>query len=112
MDAVLLLVHLRAGGPDSGPAAGIEKAKLNADSVGHFAHKAAEGIDFADEVALGNAADGRVAGHLRDEVEVHGDERSLQTHAGTGARGFAAGVAAADHYNVILLGHCYHCTGW
>ena len=71
-DAVLLLVALRARRPDGGTTRGVEQAELDADGIGDFAHDAAEGVDFADEVALGDAADGGVAGHLRDEVEVHG----------------------------------------
>ena len=108
--AVHLLIHLGAGGPDGGAAAGVEEAELDADGVGDFAHDAAEGIDFADEVTFGDTADGGVAGHLRDEVEVHGDHGGAETHAGGGTGGFASGVTGSDDHDVVLLGHCYDCT--
>ena len=104
LDAIELLVALRAGAPDGGAARGIQQAKLDADGIGDFAHDAAERIDFADEVALGHAADGRIAAHLRDEVHVHGDERGFQAHARRGHGCFAAGVTGAHDDHVVLFG--------
>src|ERR1700722_18041533 len=66
LDAVESFVALGAGRPDGRAAGGIEEAELDAASVSDFAHDAAEGVDFANEMALGDSADGRVAGHLRD----------------------------------------------
>ncbi len=103
-DAVKLLVALGARAPDGGATRGVEEAELDADGVGDFAHDAAERVDLADEVALGYAADGRVAAHLGDEVEVHGDERGLQAHARRGHGGLAAGVTGADYNDVVLFG--------
>ena len=104
LQAVLLLVALRARRPDGRAARGVEQAKLDADRVGDFAHDAAEGVDFADEVSLGDAADGGIAGHLRDEIDVEREERGLQAHARRGHRGFAAGMTGADHNNVVGFG--------
>ena len=103
LDAVELLVALGAGAPDGGAAGGVEQAELDADSVGHLAHDAAEGVDFADQVALGHAADGGIAAHLGDEVEVHGDEGGFEAHARRGHGGLAAGVSRAHHGNVVLF---------
>ncbi len=103
-DAVELLVALGARAPDGGAARGVEQAELDADGVGDFAHDAAERVDLADEMALGHAADGRIAAHLRDEVEVHGDERGLEAHARGSHGGLAAGVAGADHDDIVLFG--------
>ena len=95
--------HWARGTPDSGAARGVEQAELDADGVGDFAHDAAERVDFADEVALGHAADGRIAAHLGDEVEVHGDERGLEAHARGGHGRFAAGVPGAHHDDIVLF---------
>ena len=84
-----------AGAPDGGAAGGVEEAELDAAGVGDFAHDAAEGVDFADEVAFGYAADGGVAGHLGDEVEVEGEEGGAEAHARGSGGGFAARVAGA-----------------
>ena len=104
LHAVELLVALGARAPDGGAARGVEQAELDADGVGDLAHDAAQGVDFAHQVALGHAADGRIAAHLRDQVEVHGDERGLQAHARGGHGGFAAGVAGAHHDDIVLFG--------
>ena len=66
--AVEGLVALGAGRPDGGASGGVEEAELDAAAVGDFSHDAAEGVDFADEMAFGDAADGGVAGHLGDKV--------------------------------------------
>ena len=93
--AILLLVALRSRRPHCRAARGIQQAELDAHRIGDFAHDAAEGIHFAHEVALGNAANRGIAGHLRDQVEVERDERRAQTHARSGHGGFAAGVTRA-----------------
>src|SRR5580658_2581267 len=105
--AIKLLVALGAGAPDGGTAGGVEQAKLDADRVCDLAHNAAESVDFADQMALGDAADGGVAGHLGDQVEVHGDDRRLEAHARGGHGRFAAGVACADYGDVELFGEAH-----
>jgi hypothetical protein len=59
--AVRLLVALGAGRPDGGSARGVQQAELDTDRVSDFAHNAAQGIDFADQMAFGNSADRGVA---------------------------------------------------
>jgi len=104
LGAVECLVALGAGAPDGGAAGGVEQAELDAAGVGDLAHDAAEGVDLADQMALGDAADGWVAGHLGDEVEVEREERCAQTHARGGGGGFAACVAGADDKDVEMFG--------
>ena len=101
--AVLLLVALRARRPHGGAARSVEQAELDADGVGDFAHDAAEGIDFAHKMALGDAADGRIAGHLRDEIEVQCEEGGAQAHARGSHGGFAAGMSGSDDDDIILF---------
>ncbi len=103
LDAVLLLVALRSRGPDGGPAGSIEQTELNADRVGDFAHHAAQRIDFAHQMTLGNSADRGIAGHLRDQVEIQRKQRGAQAHAGTRHGGFAACVAGADDDEIVLF---------
>ena len=107
LHAIELLVALGARAPDGGAARGIEQAELDADGIGDLAHDAAERIDFAHQVALGHAADGRIAAHLRDEVQVHGDERGLQAHARGGHGGLAAGVPGAHDDHIVLFGESH-----
>src|SRR5581483_3186340 len=61
---VHLLVALGARRPNGRTAARVQKPELNADGIGDFPHHAAERVDLSHEVALGNSANGGVAGHL------------------------------------------------
>ena len=104
LHAIELLVALGSGAPDGGAAGSIEEAKLDAYGVGDLTHDSAERVDLADEVPLGDAANGGVAGHLGDQVEVHGNDGGLQAHAG-GCHGcFATGVPGADYGDVEFFG--------
>jgi hypothetical protein len=101
-NTILLLVALRARRPDGGPAAGVQQPELDADRIRHLAHHAAERVDLADQVALRDTAHGRIAGHLRDEIQVHGDHGGTQAHSGARPRSFATGMPGADNDHVIL----------
>ncbi len=81
----------------------VEQAELDAGGVGHPAHQAVEGVDLAHQVALAEAADGRVARHLADGGEAVRDERRARPHARSRRRSLAAGMAAADHDDVERL---------
>ena len=100
-DAILLLVALRPRRPDGGTAAGVQQPELDSHRVGDLAHHPAERVDLPNQVAFGDPADRRIAGHLRDQVGVHGDHGGTQTEAGAGSRGLAAGVAAANDHDVV-----------
>ena len=66
---VQLPVGLGAGGPHRGSLAGVQRAKLNSSLVGGDRHRTAESIDLPDEVALADAADGRIAAHLPQSLD-------------------------------------------
>jgi len=103
LQAIGLLVALGAGRPDGGAAGSVEQAKLDSDGVGDFAHDAAERVDFADEMALGDAANGGVARHLGDQVDIQREERRLQAQASGCHGGFASGMTGSDHDNVEMF---------
>ena len=90
-----LAVDLGAGGAHGRALAHVQHAKLYASRVGPQAHHAAEGVDFAHHMALGQAADGGVARKIAKTVKVAADEQYLVTHAGKGHGSFTASVAAA-----------------
>lgn len=98
-----MFVALGSWRPDGWTSGGVEEAKLDAYRIGDLAHDAAEGVDFADEVTFGDSTDGRVAGHLRDEIDVEGEEGSFKAHAGGGHGGLASGVAGADYDYVEMF---------
>src|ERR1700733_9665934 len=103
LETIGLLVALGARRPYSRPARSIQQTELDAHRVGDLTHNAAERIHFADQVTFSDAADCRVARHLRDQVDVEGDERRLQPHARGGHRGLASGMAGADDNDIELF---------
>ena len=56
-------------------------------------------------MSLGDAANRRVAGHLRDEIEIHGDHRGAQAHARAGSRSLTSGVAGANNDDIVFRRH-------
>jgi hypothetical protein len=54
-------------------------------------------------MALGDAADGRIATHLRDQVEVQRKDRRAQPHARRRYRRLTARVARAHDDDIVLF---------
>ncbi|MNO98715.1 hypothetical protein D3C76_904660 [compost metagenome] len=101
-------VGLRAGCPHGGALAAVENAELDAALVGGVRHGAAEGIDFLDQVALADTADGRVAAHLAEGFDIVGEQQGLHAHACSCERSFSAGMATADHDHVKTGREIHH----
>ena len=102
--AIKLAVGLGAGALHRGAFAPVQHAELDAGGVSHPAHQAVEGVDLAHQMALAEAANGRIAGHFADRGEAVGDQRRARAHAGRSGRSLAAGMAAADHDHVVGVG--------
>ena len=100
-------VGLGARAVHRGAFAAVEQAELDAGGIDGLAHGAAEGVDFANDLSLGDAADGWVTAHLRDGVAVGGEQRGACSHARCGECGFATGMTGADneHVEVVSGGH-------
>ena len=102
---VELAIGLGAGAAHRRALAAVQDAKLDAALVGDAAHQAVEGVDLADQMALAEPADRRIAGHRADGRESVRHQRGFGAHPGRRSRGFAAGVAAADDDNVEFSVH-------
>ena len=63
-------------------------------------HRAAQRVDFLDQVPLADAADRRVARHLAQRLDVVRQEQRAPAHARRRERGLGAGMAAADDDHV------------
>ena len=114
LDAVLhrelveLLVRLGPRRVHGRALGAVEHAELNAAGVDDLAHFAAQGVDLADDLPLGDAADGRVAAHLGDGVGIHGQEGGAQPHPGRGQGRLDAGVAGADDDDIEIENQSGH----
>ncbi len=93
-------VRLGTGGAHGRPLAGIEDAELDATLVGGQCHGTTQRIDFLDQVPLADAADGRVATHLPQGLDVVRQQQGLAAHACRRQGGLGAGVSAAYHDHI------------
>ena len=91
------------GAVHGGAFAAIEHAELDAGGVDGAAHRAAQGVDFADDLPFGHAADGRIAAHLADGIEVGGQQCGLGADACRGQGRLGARMSAADDQNVVIV---------
>jgi hypothetical protein len=66
------LVRLRTRAMHRGALAAVQHAELNTCGVNRPAHGAAESVNFADDLALADAPDGRIAAHLANRIAVGG----------------------------------------
>jgi len=74
-------VSLGSRSLDCRPAAPIQHSILNAGGVNDPSHQSAERIYLPDEMALGNPSNGRVAGHLSDQIEIEGNDSCSRADA-------------------------------
>ena len=97
---VTRLIRLRPRRPDSRAATTIEKLELYACSVDCFRHQSAQRIDLSNQMSLRRAADGRVAGHVRDGFSRERTQTDTSPQPRGGPRCFDTGMAGADHYHI------------
>jgi hypothetical protein len=53
-------------------------------------------------MALGDAANCWITGHLCDQVKIHRHQGGFQAQACASAGGFASGMTCTDYYDVII----------
>src|SRR5690606_13929300 len=102
--AIEFAIRLRTGAAHCRPLSPVEEAKLNAGRVRDTAHDPIERVDFANKMALAEAANGRIAGHLANGFNLMRDQKRRRPKSRGGRRRLAARMAAADH-NDIKSGH-------
>ncbi len=98
--AIELAVGLGPGPAYRRTLAAIEHPELNTGPVRRDAHQAVQGVDFPDQVALADPADGGIARHGADRRKGVGDERRPRAEARRGGRCLGAGVAAANDNDI------------
>ena len=67
-------IGLRARRAHGRPFAAVQGAEMDAGAIDGARHGAAERVDFLGQVALADAADGRVAAHLAQRLDVLGQQ--------------------------------------
>ena len=102
---VKLAIALRARSLHRRTLRSIEDLVLNGGAIGGLAHQPAEGVDFFDEVAFRETADGRIARHAADRGALHGDHRHARPAPGAHPGGLGPRVAASDHDDIEVARH-------
>ena len=107
------LVGLRPRAVHGRPLAAVEHAEVDGGGVDGAAHESAQGVDLADQLPLGQAADGWIAAHLGDGVEVAREQCGPRAVACCRRGRLRARMAAADHQDVEIVrsAHLVHDKG-
>src|SRR5581483_6903934 len=74
----------------------VQNPELDPAPIGGAAHDPVEGIDLADQMALPEAANCRIAGHYADRVALVRHKGRMGAEPRRSRGGFGAGVAASD----------------
>src|SRR5690242_13320702 len=99
---VKFAVSLRARPAHRRAFAGVQNAVMDTGAVDGAAHDPVERIDFPDQGALGDAADGRVARHFADSGFLLGYEQRSRPDACGTSRRLATRMPAAYNDNVEI----------
>ena len=96
-------ISLRSGSLDGRPTRAIKQTELDTGAIDHSTHNSAKSINLAHEMSLTDAADGWIAGHLSNKIEIESDDCRLGTDSGRGRSRFTAGVASADYHYIEVF---------
>ena len=102
---VALAVGLHARPLHGGALAAVEHAIMDRSGVSRAADQAVERVDLADQMALAQTADRRVAGHGTHGRPLEGQQRHRCALARCRSGRLAAGMAATDHDHIIACSH-------
>src|SRR5262249_25884755 len=80
--AIERAIRLSAIRANRGTLGSVQHAELDAGLVRRDRHGAAESVDLPYEVALADAANRRIAGHLTQRLDAVGQQQRLAAHAG------------------------------
>ena len=101
----LAAVALSARAPHGRAFRFVEHAELDGGGIGDDTHAAPESVDLAYYLSLGDAANGRVARHLRYLVHVHRNEARVGTETRSSVSRLATRMTASDNDNIVKMFH-------
>jgi hypothetical protein len=81
---------------------GIEDAEMDAGPVRCARHDATQGIDFLHQMTLADAANGRIAAHLAEGVDIMREQESTGTQACRRQGRLGAGMTTANDDDLEL----------
>ena len=102
-DAVLHLVRLGPGSPHRYATAFVQNTEMNSGRVYEATHRPAQRVQLTHHVALAHATDARIAAHLADLVQVHGQQRRGHAHASGDMGCLDPRMTSANDHNVLQI---------
>ena len=78
----------------------VQHAELNSAGIGASTHDAAECVDLADDLPLGDATDGRVATHLGHGVRIHREQTRFRAEPSRRHRRLDTCVSGPDYNHI------------
>ncbi len=99
--AVKLAVGLHPRPPHGRALAAVEHPAMDRGAIGGARHQPVEHVELAHQMALADAADRRIARHLTYVFRAEREQANARAAASRGSRSLAAGMAGADHQNVV-----------
>jgi hypothetical protein len=88
--------------------AAIQHPELNPGGINCLTHQSTQRINLSHNLTLGNASDGRIAGHLPHRVEIGGQQSGAGTYPGSSGRCFGTRMSGSDHDDVVLIAVTAH----
>jgi len=107
-ELICFFVRLSAGCANGRAFFHIQGAELDSGGVDIFRHLAAQSVDLFHQLAFSQTTDGRVAGHLRDGVQIDGENERRVIHPRRCESRLTASVASADNDNIVFFVVEYH----
>ena len=83
----------------------VQHFELDAGAVNAPSHLSAERVNLPHQLPLGHAANRRIAGHLADVVQLHGQHQGTLAQPRRGQRGLHARMARANDDDVVVWLH-------
>ena len=102
-ELICLFVGLRARAVHGWPFATVQHPEMNPGGVDHTTHFAAERIDFADNLSLGDSPDGRIAAHLCDGVAIHRQQCRFRPEPRRCEGGFGPRMTGTNHDHIEII---------
>jgi len=96
------LVRLGTGGLHRRSSPSVEHAELDHRLVDQVCHLTTQRIHFTDQVALGQAADSRIAGESSNRIQTLGDQNCRVPEPGKGQGGLYAGMPGSNDYRIVI----------
>ena len=98
-------IALRTRAPHGRTFRAVEHAELDGRAVRHNSHHSAESIYFPDNLTFGYTADGRIATHLGNFIQIDGNQKGTRPQTCRRRGSLTSGVTGTHYYHIVVERH-------